>query len=110
MSNGNDKLLKPLRDIFLNIIAEPEERSKYITQIEKYAEKGAFFEHHVFAQTFEAIANNPDLPMCLVKDFFKMMKQMLNGGSNSKDSIVSLLYNFICQNKVSGLIRLKIQR
>lgn len=104
MADKNEKFLKPLKDICLRIVAEPEECSTLMKQLSEYAAKGAFYEHHVFAMTLQTITNNPDLPSKALKDIFKMLKQMLNDGSNNKDSVITVLYNFMLQNKVSSNI------
>lgn len=100
MSEKNEKLLKPLRDICGKISEANGDVIKHLAELKKYSEKAAFYEFHVFVELLEVISQNQELLKPQLKDIFKLLNYILNNESRSKEPIISRLYNFIIHHKV----------
>ena len=99
MAESSVKYLKPIKDICQKIPLN-KDINQLIADLKKCSDKGAFYEYHVFVELLEVLSQNPDFSKSKVKEIFKLLSDLLHNDSNSKESILSRLYNFILIHKV----------
>lgn len=100
MATAKNDILKPLKRICAQIEAE-ENIEECFDEIETFASKGAFHEHHTFMELLGIVQRKAKLKKLITSEIFKFFGSILQDGNGSKDSFLCLIYNFLVKSTVS---------
>lgn len=96
---NNEKYLVKLKEVCQKLKVDSD-CSQHIIELRKWVEKGAFYAYHTFNELLEMLSSNPKLPEPKKKLILSFLQSIIHGPGN-KDSLLSRLYNFIINLKVS---------
>lgn len=97
--NNNDTILE-LNRICQKIRTETD-CSKYVGDLRKRIQKGAFFEYYSFIELLEVLEKNQNIPKTNKSEIFKLLDFVLTEGSDDKNACINRLYNFLIKQRVS---------
>lgn len=103
-----EELINLLKEVCGRIESESD-CSKPITDLQKYIDKGVFFEYYSFDELLKILERNKKLSKSKTDEIFKLLNSLLRDGPNDKNNIVNRLHKFI-DNKVNINVFLEVDQ